>query len=118
MGGENFLKGQAYLLLDLALGEPRVVELRTEVLQQRLVHRALEFDEGIAPSRRTSGARAVDEDVVSIATCLSETVGESHDPPSGASTWLERSRPRSAGWRVMRRAAPSVASDAVFCPTR
>ena len=62
--GEHLLQRLAHLLLELGLGEPRVVELGAEVVQQRLVHRALEVGErvddcGAAAARQPSSAVAL-----------------------------------------------------------
>ena len=72
---EHFLQRQADLLLDLALGQPRVVELGPEVLQQCLVHGPLELGERVA-ARVGRAAPAPSTRLPSRSRCLSEPVGE------------------------------------------
>ena len=53
--GEHALQGVPHLLLEVGLGELRVVELRAEVLEQRGMHGSLEIDERVGSA--ASGCR-------------------------------------------------------------
>jgi hypothetical protein len=84
LAGEHLLQRDAHLLLELGLGEPGVVELRTEGLQQLLVDLALEIGEWVRhlPLARCARCRlcarscVVDDGAVTAGG--RESVGKAH----------------------------------------